>query len=116
MALSRSEITQFQRTAEQYLENHRPPRSVRGELDFRARVQGQSVEIYKLCPGGRGRPGQINLNGVAKATYVKARRTWKLYAPDDSVQWRRFDPQREFRSLEDALKTIERDRDGRFYG
>jgi len=117
MAFSKSEISQFTQTVERFLENHRPPRQMRGELDYRARINGQSVEIYKLCPGGdHDIPGEINKDGVAKATYVKSRGTWKLYALGDDLDWRRVNPQQEYPSLDAALKTVERDTEGCFYG
>lgn len=116
MALSKSEIAQFQSAVDRYLETHRPPSYVRGEIDFRARVRGQSVEIYKICPGARGRPGSIRKDGVAKATYVKSRGTWKLYAQGEDLNWRRFDPDKEYPSLEAILSIVERDKQGCFYG
>ena len=53
---------------------------------------------------------------VAKATYVKSKKVWKVYWQRADLKWHRYDPHPEVNSIEEFLDVVERDEHCCFYG
>lgn len=53
---------------------------------------------------------------VAKATYVKAQKIWKVYWQRADLKWHRYDPDPEVKKIEEFLVVVEKDEFGCFYG
>ena len=98
-----------------YLEKTRPPVYIRNELDIAYRIENQSVALFEIRPAFR-RPDQIIEHAIAKATYVKPEKEWRLYWMRADLKWHRYEPIPEVNSLEEFLQVIEEDAHGCFYG
>ncbi|HKL26212.1 MAG TPA: DUF3024 domain-containing protein [Desulfuromonadales bacterium] len=53
---------------------------------------------------------------VAKATYVKIRKIWKIYWMRADLKWHGYQPDPVVQSIEEFLEIVERDEYGCFYG
>lgn len=53
---------------------------------------------------------------VAKTTYVKKSKTWKVYWQRSDMEWHRYEPTPEVKTLEDFLSLLEKDENCCFYG
>ena len=115
MAISEFEIKRCEKLVGQYVESHRPPTHIRNELDLSFRIKGQSVEIFEIRPAWQ-RPGVKMESPVAKATYVKAQKIWKVYWQRADLKWHRYDPDPEVKTIEEFLVVVEKDEFGCFYG
>ena len=115
MALSEIEYRRYEKIVGNYVESRRPPPHLRKELDIGFRIENQSVEIFEIRPAWREPAVFIEL-AIAKATFVKGTRTWKLYWQRKDLKWHRYDPAAEHASIEDVLSVIETDEYGCFYG
>jgi len=115
MAISEFEIKRCEKLVGQYVESHRPPTHIRNELDLSFRINGQSVEIFEIRPAWQ-RPGVKMESPVAKATYVKAQKIWKVYWQRADLKWHRYDPDPEVKTIEEFLVVVEKDEFGCFYG
>ncbi len=115
MALSEFEIKKCKKLAAQFVEKHRPPPHIRSELDFGFRVKDQSVEIFEIRPMWRNPKEKIE-EAVAKTTYVKKQKTWKVYWQRADLKWNRYDPAPEVSSLEEFLELVEADEYSCFFG
>jgi hypothetical protein len=60
-------------------------------LDLGYRLVGQSVEVFETRPFWRDASKTME-NPVARATYVKAGRYWKIYWHRADLKWHRCDP------------------------
>jgi len=67
----------------EYIESRRPPAHMRKEINLSFRLKDQSVEIFEIRLLWNN-PEKIIEESVAKATYVKSKKIWKLY-------WQRAD-------------------------
>jgi hypothetical protein len=115
MALSAFEIKRCEKIVGKYIDGRRPPASMRDQLDLGFRIRGQSVEIFEMRPAWQ-QPDVTLETPVAKATYVKSRRLWKIYWQRADMRWHRYEPNPEVKTLEDFLDVVEEDRLGCFYG
>jgi len=78
-------------------------------------MKNQSFEIFEIRPQWDNPTNKIE-QPVAKATYVKTRRTWKLYWMRADFKWYSYQPFPESKSLEKVLEEIDRDPSGCFWG
>lgn len=115
MALSEFEIKRCEKLVGMYVEEHRPPAHIRKELDLGYRVVGQSVELFEIRPLW-DHPDKKIEEMVAKTTYVKKHKTWKVYWQRADMKWHSYEPAPEVKTLEDFLTLIEQDQHGCFFG
>jgi len=115
MAFSEDEIKRCEKLVARYVESRRPPVHIRNDLDLAFRIKGQSVEIFEIRPALR-EPGVKMESPVAKATYVKIRKIWKIYWMRADLKWHGYQPDPVVQSIEEFLEIVERDEYGCFYG
>jgi len=115
MALSEFEIKKIEREVGAFIEKRRPPPHLREELDLGFRIKGRSVEIFEVRPLWR-HPGKKIEEQVAKATYIKTQRVWKVYWQRSDLKWHRYDPDPEVKTLKDFLDVVDRDEYACFFG
>ena len=115
MSLTEFELKRCEKLVGQFIEKHRPPAHIRNELDLAFRITGQSIEIFELRPAWQKPEIKIE-SSVAKATWVKTAKVWKIYWQRADLKWHRYEPDPEVKSVEDFLKIVERDEFGCFFG
>ncbi|MCW9058486.1 MAG: DUF3024 domain-containing protein [Gammaproteobacteria bacterium] len=115
MALSEFKKKKCEKLIGEFVERHRPPPHIRGQLDLGFRVKGQSVEIFETRPMWR-QLDKITEIPMSKATYVKAQRIWKVYWQRADLKWHRYEPDPEVGSLETFLDIVDQDDYACFFG
>jgi hypothetical protein len=115
MALSEFEAKKYEKIMKDYVEEHRPPVHLRNEIDLSFRIKGQSVEIFEIRPLWSDKSKKIE-ESVAKATYVKNQKIWKVYWQRADLKWHRYDPHPETKTLEEFLDVVAKDEYCCFYG
>ena len=115
MAFTELELKRYHKTLEQYVETRRPPPHIRPKLDLAYRITGQSVEIFEVRPAITG-PNPTIEEPVAKATYVRRAQEWRVYWQRADLNWHRYEPVPDVRSLDEFLSLIEEDEHCCFYG
>ena len=108
MAFSEFELNKIQKTVGRYIEKHRPPAEIRNELYLSFRISGQSVEIFEIRPLWNNPKEKIE-EPVAKATYVKTQKLWKVYWQRADLEWHRYEPDPEVRTIEEFIGLVEKD-------
>jgi len=115
MAVSEFEMKRIEKEVRAFVDKRRPPPHIRPELDLDCRVKGQSVEIFEVRPRWRD-PGKKMENAVAKATYVKTQRIWKVYWQRADLKWHAYEPTPQVKELNEFLAIVDRDAYGCFFG
>jgi hypothetical protein len=115
MSLSEFEIKKIEKTVGEYVEKNRPPAHIRNELDWGYRIKGQSVEIFEIRPLWSNPEEKIE-ESVAKATYVKSQKIWKIYWQRADLKWHRYEPEPEVKHIEQFVALVERDDHACFWG
>lgn len=115
MAFSELEQKRYEKVVGAYIESRRPEPSIRNQLDICYRIFGQSIEIFEVRP--RWDDPSIKMeNPVAKATYVKTSKNWKIYWMRADLKWHGYEPNAQVQKLEDFINILESDEYGCFWG
>ena len=115
MPISEFEIKRCEKELEQFLEEKRPPVHVRTQVDLGYRITGQSVEIFEVRPRFRD-PDEKTEIAVAKTTYVKSQKVWKVYWMRQDLKWHSYAPAPQVRHFEEFLSLVKEDASGCFFG
>jgi hypothetical protein len=115
MAISEFEIKRIEKYVGAFIEKERPPAHIRPKLDLGFRISNQSFEIFEIRPRFDN-PNEKQEISVAKATYVKTKKIWKLYWMRADLKWHSYKPFPQARSVEEILETIKNDEHHCFWG
>lgn len=115
MSLTEFELKRCEKLLRQFIEKHRPPAHLRNELDLAFRITGQSIEIFEIRPAWQKPEIKIE-SSVAKATWVKTTKVWKIYWQRADLKWHRYEPDPEVKGVEEFLNIVERDEFACFFG
>lgn len=115
MALSEFEVKKCEQELEAFLKVHRPPAHMRSQLDLGYRISGHSVELFEIRPQWDN-PAQMQELAVAKATFVKTQKCWKVFWQRGDLKWHRYDPAPTVQSLKEFLTLVGQDTHACFFG
>jgi hypothetical protein len=113
MAFCELELARVHRTMSSYIARRRPGPEIREQLDIGYSVQGQSVTIHEdrqLYDGSR------LLEPVAKATWVRTQKVWKIFWMRADLRWHTYEPLAKVRTLDNVLEGVDADPYGCFWG
>lgn len=115
MAISEFERKRIEKYVGDFVDKIRPPLDIRHKLDIVYEISDQSFIIYEIRPRFDN-PNKRIKTPVAKATYVKSRKIWKLYWMRADLKWHSYQPFPESKGIEEILQTIQEDSHGCFWG
>jgi hypothetical protein len=115
MTLSEFDTKRCEKLVAQFIEKRRPPPHVRADVDLSFRISGQSVEIFEVRPNWRDKT-KLQEHSIAKATYNKSKRNWKVFWQRADLNWHSYFPNPEVASIEDFLAVVQKDEHGCFFG
>ena len=115
MTLSEFDIKRREKLVAEFVERRRPPPRLRKEVDLAFRIKGPSVEIFEIR-AHRTPKGKPVEHRIAKATYLKGKRSWKIFWLRADLKWHRYEPCPDVDSFEDFLLIVGEDDHGCFFG
>jgi hypothetical protein len=115
MAISEFEIKRCERELQRFMENRRPPPHIRDKLDFGYRIKDQSVELFEIRPRWDN-PSEKLESSIAKTTYVKSKKIWKVFWKRADLKWHGYEPKPAVGSIEEFLELVSEDEYGCFFG
>ena len=116
MALTELERARVRRTVGAFVEGRRPPHHLRQQVDLAYRVSGQSVEIFEMRQACGGSPGERIELPVAKATYVRTVRRWRVFWLRQDMKWHSYKPTSDVATIEEFVALVREDRNSCFFG
>jgi len=115
MTLSEFEIKRTEKIVGSFVEQRRPEPAIRDQLDIGFRLTGQSVELFTIRPVWNMPEKKIE-SSIAKATWVKNRKTWRVSWHRADMKWHSYPPNPEVSTIEQFLKIVADDTHGCFWG
>ena len=115
MAISEFEVKRIEKLVGNFVESRRPPAHIRERVDLSFIVNGQSVVIFEVRPQRNDPQNKIE-EPVAKFTFIKSTKEWKLYWMRADLKWHSYKPFPVSKSLEAIIESIEQDAYGCFWG
>lgn len=105
MAISEFEIKRCEKELDKFIGEHRPPAHVRDQLDIGYRIENQSVVLFEIRANFRNPTEKLEVP-VAKATYVKTQKVWKVYWQKSDLKWHSYEPVATVKYLEEFLNVV----------
>jgi hypothetical protein len=115
MSFSESELNEHTAVMDRFLKIRRPPEEMRDKVDLSYRVRNQSIEIFSIRPKWSDK-SETYEDMIARATWVKSRKIWKVYWMMSDMKWHPYEPESEVKSLNDFIRIVLEDKSGCFWG
>jgi hypothetical protein len=115
MAFTQEERVQHKKRMDAFIEKRRPPEHIRDQLDLSYRIEEQSIVIFEIRPQWND-PQSIVESPVAKTTWVKSRKVWKIYWMPSDLKWHLYPPLPEVDSLQEFINEVDADSNHCFFG
>ena len=115
MTFSEFEIKRCEMSVAKFIRKRRPPPHLRDEVDLAFRIVNQSVEIHEIRAHWEDASRKVE-SPIAKATYNKRRRNWKVFWRRADLKWHGYTPRLVVPSIEDFLDVVDKDEYGCFFG
>jgi hypothetical protein len=115
MALTAQQITDIGAAMAGFLAKRRPPEELRDKVDLAWRIDGQSVVIYLIRALWRDESQKIE-EPVAKATYNRKAKRWKVYWMRADMKWHSYPPHPEAVFFDEFLAVVDEDENCCFWG
>jgi len=98
-----------------FLNTRRPPENIRHEIDLGYKTENQSIIIFEVRPHWEKKDEKTE-SPIAKATWVKTQKCWKIFWMRADLKWHRYQPVAEVKTIEEFLKVVDNDSHGCFWG
>jgi hypothetical protein len=115
VTLSAFDAKRCEKLVARFIERRRPPLHIRTELDLAFRINGQSIEIFEVRRHWKDKSKRLE-QPIAKATFKKSKRNWKVFWQMADLKWHSYKPNPEVASIEDFLAVVQKDEHGCFFG
>jgi hypothetical protein len=115
MAFTEFELALIETAMERFMEKRRPPVEIRDRIDLGFRIEDLSVIIYGIRPLWND-PSRIIEEPVAKTTFVRGGKRWRVYCRRADLKWHAYQLCREVQRIEDFLNLVDADAHRCFWG
>jgi Protein of unknown function (DUF3024) len=114
-ALTDIEVKRCKEALATSLVRRRPPAHIRPQLDISYRISGQSIEIFEVRPHWIHKDRKHE-SPVAKATYVRTQKHWRIFWMRRDLKWHSYEPQPVAKSIDEFLEIVHKDELSCFFG
>ena len=115
MALTKEHIKEIEQAAARFMYHNRPPTDIRDELDLGYRIDGQSLYLFEIRPR-YDKPEEKQESPVAKTTYIKSEKLWKIYWMPGNLKWRHYKTVPFVKDISGFFDVVETDEKYCFFG
>lgn len=116
MPFTESEIAEHTSLIEElFWSRRRPAVHLRDQIREGQRLDGLNIELFFARPSFF-RPDQIIEKDIVRIQWVRARKIWKLYWKRADLKWHAYKPHPEAATLAEALRVVDEDASGCFFG
>ena len=115
MSLTKQQIKEIEKEGAKFLYNRRPPIEIRDKVDLAYRIKDQSVFIYEIRPKWDDEKIIVE-EKIAKATYVRAQKHWKIFWMRGNLQWTLYEPIPYVKLISDFFDIVSDDEMYCFFG
>ncbi|MGY5354523.1 DUF3024 domain-containing protein [Wenyingzhuangia sp. IMCC45467] len=99
----------------EYIEEIRPPREIRKEVDLSYSYENNVVEIFEIRPKWDDIKVIENFP-IARVKHVKSKNIWRIYWMDSNQKWIQYKPNFEEQHFSKVIEIIKKDEHGCFWG
>ena len=91
-----------------FVEEMRPPKSIRDQLDIGYKFEKNTLELTEIRPQFQNEKVKTNFS-FAKAKFIKSQNIWKIYWMRASGKWELYEPNPEVTNLREFFEIVDED-------
>lgn len=107
------EFTEIQ--IKQYIEEIRPPKEMRDQVDISYFFKIGIVEIFEVRPKWDD-PKVLENFPILRTKHVKSKNIWRVYWLDSKQKWIKYTPNFEVSHFSKVIEILKKDEHGCFWG
>lgn len=116
MAFTDTELSEHTALIEELFWSHRrPPVHLRDKVREGQRFTDRTIDLFLVRPAFN-RPGEQIEESIARVQHMPRLRIWRIFWKRADGHWHRYQPSPEVDSLGVALRLIDEDANGCFFG
>ena len=115
MALNENQIYEINMNALAFLKKRRPHIEHRDKVDLAYRIENQSVIVFGIRPNLLFPEQKMDIP-IAKTTYIKTQKQWKIFWMRADLKWHGYEPDMYTDSIGDFFRVVDEDAYGCFFG
>jgi hypothetical protein len=115
MAFRKEELEQWEPLIKQFISEQRPPEKVRDQVDLDYVIEKQSIIIFEIRPRMDAPEEKLKFL-IAKATWVRRQKVWKIYWQQADMEWHKYEPLPQVDTLELFIDEVDKDPYACFWG
>ena len=115
MAFEQYTYKRIEALTDEFIEKRRPPVHIRQQVDLSFRIDNQSVIIFEIRPQWDNPAKKMEIV-IAKSTFVRTQKIWKIFWRRSDMKWHSYDPAPETERFEEFLQIVDKDEYGCFWG
>ena len=116
MSFTDSEIAEHMKIIEDvFWSRRRPPLHLRDKVREGQRFEDRTIELFIVRPAFNC-PGKFIEDSIAKVQHMSRLQVWRIFWKRADGNWHRYQPCFEVSSLAEALRVIDKDASGCFFG
>ncbi len=115
MAIDTFQTLEVIEALENFCEWKRPPENIRHKLDIGYKIEDQSIIVFEIRPQW-DKPVVIREHPMAKTTFVKAKKHWKIFWRRADLEWHSYKPKPTVKTVEEFIEVIAEDKHYCFWG
>jgi len=116
MPFTDTEIAEHLKVLEEsFWSRRRPPLHLRGKVREGQRITDRTIEMFIVRPMFN-RPEEHTEESIARVQHMPRLRVWRIFWKRADGNWHRYAPCPEATSLAEALRVIDEDAKGCFFG
>ena len=115
MALTDTERAASLAALKAFIDKRRPPEHIRPQLDFGFSVVNHVVDIFEIRPDWQDK-STTRHTPVARVRFLRSQGDWRLYRMRSDLKWHAYEPSPTHKSLRAALRVVDADAYGCFFG
>jgi len=100
---------------ENFIYKRRPPEELRDQVDIAYRIEDQNVIIFEQRPHWKNPNEKIEC-AIAKTTYVKAKKYWKVFWMKSDMKWHGYNPCPKVETIKEFVDLVDEDKNSCFWG
>lgn len=116
MTFTDNEIAEHLKVIEDtFWSRRRPPLHLRDKVREGQRFTDRTIEFFIVRPAFN-RPGEQTEDSIARIEHKPRLRVWRIFWKRADGHWHRYQPCFEVQALAEALRVIDEDANGCFFG
>jgi len=115
MSFNEIDLKRIDKEMKTFISRQRTSVEIESGVDISYIIEKDSIIIFETSPAWDNPEEDVEVP-IARATFVKADESWKIFYQKDDDRWHKYEPLPEVKTFGEFLKEVAEDKHGYFWG